>query len=517
MTRMLRFAAVSLLSALLPLAASADVRRFELISLTNGFDGSYHPPTISDDGRFVAFEDGHEVYVRDRVLGTTIHASVPNTGVIEDLISQGASISGDGRYVVFISNQDLDAGTGYLVGSVWVRDLAAGRTELASVPVLGEYPDAWEAAISRDGRFVVFVSPEPFVASDVNGDRDVYLRDRLLGKTEVVSLDMTGQPAGYSEGSLSISDDGRYVAFTSYSHGLVGQSTEEGGVYVRDRLLGTTELVSVNWAGQAVGAYGGTISGNGRYVAFLSQFWNMVQGDTNRATDVFVRDRVARTTTRVSVTSTGLQANGSSWATSLSPDGRFVAFISNASNLLPVSDAGREGIFVHDRTNGRTEFVTSRYPRGNKNMAEVAVTADSSAVLTVFETDRALVAEDRDRNLDVYAAELATPGTVYNYTLKPASVDFGDTPLGSARTQAFRLRNKGTTALPVVRVLLRSGDAEMFAVAHACGAAVAPGAGCDITVTFTPTRVGASTTKLVVVAGNRQVRERSMVGAGVQP
>jgi hypothetical protein len=297
----------------------------------------------------------------------------------------------------------------------------------------------------------------------------------------------------------------------------VDQPTAGGGVYVRDRLLGTTELVSVNWAGQAVDAYGGTISGSGRYVAFLSQFWNVVKGDTNRATDVFVRDRTAHTTTRVSVTSTGLQANGGSWSTRLSPDGRFVAFISNATNLVPVSDAGREGIFVHDRASGRTDFVTSRVPAGNKNAAEVDLTAHGGVIEVALVTQKALVAADRDRELDVYVAELSAPGATYSFTLKPLSIDFGDTPLGSARTRGFWLRNTGATALPLLRVLVRSGDADMFVASHACGASIAPEAGCAIAVTFTPTRVGASATKLVVVAGNRQVRERLMVGTGLQP
>lgn len=512
MTRIFCAAAIALITALLAHAAVADAIRFELI---NSDQGRF--PTISDDGRFIAFRGGDEVYVRDRVLGTMTQVSVPNVGTFETTWSDGAGISGDGRFVVFRSSMNLETGVGSLVGGIWVRDLASGHNELVSVPVLGEFPDAWEAAISRDGRFVVFVSPQPFVANDVNGDRDVYLRDRMLGKTELVSLSMTGLPAGYSEGSVSISDDGRYVAFTSYSHELVDQSTENGGVYVRDRLLGKTELVSVNWEGRSVGAYGGTISSDGRYVAFLSSFWNMAQGDTNRATDVFVRDRVARATTRVSLTSTGLQANGGSWSCRLSPDGRYVAFISNASNLMPATEAGREGFFVHDQASGRTEFLTSRTPQGNINAAELDLTASGTDIDVALATDKPLVIGDRDRMSDLYVAEISAPGATYSFTLKPFSMDFGETPLGSTRTHNFWLRNSGTTALPLLRVFMRSGDADMFAVSHVCGASIAAGTGCSIAVTFTPTASGARSTKLVVVAGNRQVRERLLTGTGMQP
>jgi Tol biopolymer transport system component len=502
------FAVPSVLLALLPWLASAEVQRFELISGTTEYG---YAAASSSDGRFVAYQSGNEIYVRDRVRGTTVKASVPDTGTVDDSRSGGASISDDGRYVAFRSDVNLATGVGFSAGSVWVRDLALGRTEEVTVGVLAEYPDAWEAVISRDGRFVVFVSAKPFVANDVNGDRDVYLRDRSRGTTELVSLDMTGQPAGYSEGSLSMSSDGRYVAFTSYSHELVNQPTANGGVYVRDLLLGTTELVSVNWAGKSVGAYGGTISGNGRYVAFLSPFWNMVQGDTNRAIDVFIRDRVERTTTRVSVTSAGLQANGNSGGPSLSADGRFVGFVSRASNLVPV--AGMDGLFVRDRVTGRTEFIISGDPR--KGPAGGGITADGRTV--ILQTARALLAEDRDLTSDIYAAELTVPSTTYNFTLKPLSIDFGELPLGSTATRTFLLRNKGAAALPLLRVFMRGGSAETFTVAHTCGAAIAPGAVCSISATFNPTVIGVSSTKLVVVAGDRQVRERPIVGTGVQP
>ena len=502
MTRLAGHTALLALCALISWPANAEVQRLELISVAPGYGFS---PSISDDGRFVAFGTGYETYVRDRVLGTSVRVS-------SDRWDRSFSISGDGRYVVFISDLNL-TGEGYLAGSVWVRDLSSGHIELASVGVLAEYPDAWDAAISRDGRYVLFVSAKPFVANDVNQGPDVYLRDRALGTTEVISLDMAGQPAGYSEGSLSFSDDGRYVAFTSYSHELVNQPTENGGVYVRDRLLGTTELVSVNWDGKSVGAYGGTISRDGRFVAFLSPFWNMVQRDTNRATDVFVRDRQAHVTTRVSVTSTGLQANGPSSGPSLSTDGRLVAFISRASNLMPGVPVGDDGIFVHDRATGQTEFITWNDPR--KGAAGAAITPDGDTL--VLNTAKALVTADHDREQDVYVAELAATGAAYDFTLKPASLDFGDTALGSVATRNFWLRNRGTTALPLLRVFLRSGELAVFGVSHACGEVIAAGTGCAITVTFTPTATGTSTTKLVVAAGNRQVREREIFGTGVQP
>jgi hypothetical protein len=152
--------------------------------------------------------------------------------------------------------------------------------------------------------------------------------------------------------------------------------------------------------------------------------------------------------------------------------------------------------------------------RGTHAGSGVELTFDARAV--VFDTDRALIAEDRDLYTDVYVAELTAPSAAYAFAVKPLSVDFGERPLGSAVTRNFWLSNKGTTALPLLRVFVRGEDVAMFTVAHACGVLIAPGTGCTIAVTFTPTVVGSSTTKVVVVAGNRQVRERVVLGTGVQ-
>jgi Tol biopolymer transport system component len=226
-------------------------------------------------------------------------------------------------------------------------------------------------SVSADGRFVAFVTAaSSLVPGDTNGVDDVFVRDLFLGTTARVSVSSSGQQAladRYGRGCFdaAISGDGRYVSFSTAGTKLI--DGEKGGgsrvdVYVRDRVAGTTERVSVSTSGGAPNgdsAYA-SISADGRYVAFYSHATNLVANDLNRTSDVFVRDRVARTTARASVDSAGRAADGSSLVTTnsaLSADGRCVVFVSAASNLVGGDTNGAADVFVRDLAAGSTERV----------------------------------------------------------------------------------------------------------------------------------------------------------------
>jgi Tol biopolymer transport system component len=215
--------------------------------------------------------------------------------------------------------------------------------------------------ISADGRFVLFRSEAGnLVPDDSNhgvGTTDVFVRNRVTNTTELVSVNNDGEQANGPSAPDGISSDGRYVLFMSNGHNLVpGDTNGWSDRFVRDRLLGITERVNLSNSGEQTNAHTGlsAISADGRYVAFSSEATNLVPGDTNGCYDVFVRDRIAGTTERVSVSTTGQQANGDSYADSISADGRYVAFHSDASNLVP---DGHGGIFVRDRAEGTTEYI----------------------------------------------------------------------------------------------------------------------------------------------------------------
>jgi len=196
------------------------------------------------------------------------------------------------------------------------------------------------------------------------------------GQTVRVSVDSNGNQDYQNSIGSAISADGRYVAFLSYSTNLVSPlTTQYGQIFIRDLQNNSTSLVSVNNSGEYGNNNAGTpaISADGRFVAFSSDANNLVDGDTNSRTDVFVRDRQNGQTTRVSVPTGGGQADDASSNPSISADGRYVAFMSKAKNLDSRALFGVYQVYVHDRNTGITTMVSighdgkepsqqSRYP-----------------------------------------------------------------------------------------------------------------------------------------------------------
>ena len=372
-------------------------------------------PAISANGLFVAF-DSHasnligadtngrnDVFVHGMLSRKTTRASVGSRGEQGIDASYVRAISADGRFVVFSSfASNLVAGdTGEcnarspVCSQVFVRNRVTGKTKRVSVGIGGKQPngDSGEAAISAGGSYVAFTSyASNLVAGDTNtcvekypgtpARRqpcvDVFVRDRAIGTTERVSVSSSGEQANGDSGQrdvLAISATGRYVAFSSDASSLVAGDTNTcaplevfGGkekgpcqdVFVHDRATGETERMSVSSAGtQAKGPSSEpSISANGRYVAFSSDASNLVAGDTNGRGDVFVRDRATGKTERLSLSTARKQTNGSSDDPTISADGRFVAFASEASNLVNGDTNNLRDVFARDRATGTTTLVS---------------------------------------------------------------------------------------------------------------------------------------------------------------
>ena len=273
-------------------------------------------------------------------------------------------------------------------------------------------------AISGDGRFVAFASgADNLVDGDINNWVDVFVHDRQTGVTERVSIGALGVEGNDSSSHASISGDGRFVTFKSFANNLVGGDTNNNeDIFIHDRVIHLTERVSVNPLGGGGGfATGwGRVSEDGRFVAFLSSAADLVAGDTNNMWDVFVRDRQTGTTSRVSVDSLGNQANSHNDSLALSGDGRIVVFSSRASNLVPDDTNGAPDVFVHDRQTGVTSRVNVD-PFGSQvtsfNVgAPVAVNYDGRFV--VFESfASSLVAVDTNGAADVFVRDRQTGTT----------------------------------------------------------------------------------------------------------
>ncbi|WP_262270788.1 cadherin domain-containing protein [Microvirga yunnanensis] len=268
-----------------------------------------------------------------------------------------------------------------------VQDLPeAPTTERISISSTGEQAngDSISPSISADARYVAYESyASNLVSDDTNNAADVFVFDHKTHTTERISVGLTGEQGNSDSGQPSISADGRYVAYQGWASNLVeGDSNDAVDVFVFDRQTQTTERVSISSTGeQANGAsMNASISADGRYVTFTSAASNLVQGDTNGVDDVFVFDRQTHTTERVSVSSNGLQANGSSDHPSISGDGRYVAFESLASNLGSDDPFGGPDIFVYDRETHTTERVSPDTPPG---ASDPVISADGRYVAFV--------------------------------------------------------------------------------------------------------------------------------------
>ena len=381
---------------------------------------------VSADGRYVAFTSRAlnlvpgdtnrrtDVFVRDRVAGVTRRVSVGPDGRQANDESSRPAISADGRYVAFESRaSNLVPGDTSHAFDVFVRDRVAGVTRRISVgrDVRQANGKSGNPAISADGRYVAFHSDASnMVRGDTNRAFDVFVRDRVAGVTRRVSVGPSGRQANSLSMNPAISANGRYVAFHSGASNLVpGDDTNDANdIFVRDRVAKVTRRVSLGPGGlQANSASrSAAVSADGRYVVFRSYASNLVPDDTNDAYDIFVRDRMAGVTERVSVGLGGLQANNESLGVAISAHGRYVAFDSWASNLVPDDTNGDGDVFLRDRMAGVTERV-SLGPRGrqaNGYSTSPAITADGQHVAFISYASN-LVPNDTNRTSDVFVRD----------------------------------------------------------------------------------------------------------------
>ena len=318
----------------------------------------------------------------------TERVSIDTTGAQFPRPSLESAVSGDGLTVAFATGSpDVVTGGPGPGAEVYKRDRSStpAATTRLSAPLNGTALGPAETgfpAISGDGNTVAYVSAaSDLVTDDSNGVSDVFVYDRAKNVTSRVSLGMSGAQANGPSGTDSapaLSADGRIVAFTSDASNLVpGDTNGQGDVFVFDRATKETTRVSVGLGGvQATGgdSFSPALSADGRYVAFASDATNLVDGDTNGATDVFVYDRQSKTTTRVSLGPGGAQADDASFSPSLSADGAVLAFISRATNLTS-GDNGGENVFVRDLKAGTTTKVTR-----SGSASSPSLSADGKAV-----------------------------------------------------------------------------------------------------------------------------------------
>jgi hypothetical protein len=387
---------------------------------------------ISLDGRYAIIRSSANnldpiintsgILVRDLQLGTTEMVTLTSSGVNGNqrsyLEGHGNVMSSDGRFVVF----STDA-TNFSVGDVnnrmdvYIRDLQTDTTELISVGdgLIGTgNSDSYAPSLSSDGRYTAFISyATNLIANDTNGFSDAYVYDAVTEVMSRVSVSSGGTQANSLTNEVAISGDGQYVAFISAASNLVaGDTNTMNDVFVHDRTTGNTVRVSLSSIGtQANGnSQKPDISADGRYVVFSSYASNLVTGDTNNTSDIFVHDRQTSITTRVSVDSIGNQANSSSQHVAISGDGRYIAFSSNASNLVVGDTNTYIDVFVHDRTTGETIRVSVNSIGEQANLASSSrldISADGRYVVFGSLANN-LVVSDTNNEQDIFMYDRQT-------------------------------------------------------------------------------------------------------------
>jgi Tol biopolymer transport system component len=466
----------SFVSALFALTATAGA--FERVNLTSAggeaTGGVTWTPSASADGRYVVFTSNapliptdtnsdFDIYLRDRVAGTTTCVSVSTLGAPVGQ-SYNPVISANGRYVAFESfASELVTGDTNASNDVFVRDLVNGTTVRVSVSSTADQAeimsDSSYPSISDDGRLVAFVSSAAnLVAGDTNGEPDLFVHDLQSGTTTRINM---GPAPGFAEANgmssmPHLSGDGSTVVFRSFATTLTASPTNGNAhIFACDLATGAITLVSKNSEGDESDFDSGSsmTSSDGRYVVFDSMAGNLAPGDdATNDVDIFLHDRETGATSRVSRNSAGVKQDGMSASPSISADGSLIAFTSNAGNLAPEASGSFFNLYVHRIATGETALISKGYDgaEGDDSTYEKAVFVENGNAI-VFESSASnLVLNDTNMTHDIFYLSLNRNLQPDNLLSKSASIGAGvggDVYNTTAAGQALKLLSKKAKAV----------------------------------------------------------------------
>ncbi|MHC1726025.1 MAG: TolB family protein [Syntrophobacteraceae bacterium] len=427
-------------------ATKADAGNMHRVSVTSAggqVEGVSIHPSISSDGQIVAFQSSAsdmvvgdsngeaDIFAHDLRTGATNRVSVASDGSQADAGSQDPSISGNGQYVAFASAAtnlvpELTSGVTEQGVDVFVHDRNTGITTRESVSSTGEETDDWciEPSLSYDGRFVAFTAWDtgwevlpsyPLAGKDENLKADVYFRDRTAGTTTIVSFGLVpaGSAANGDSDQPRVSGNGLYVVFHSTATNLRTIDTNGvGDVYVYNVMAAHTTRVpeATEPNGESLHP---SIDYEGRYIAFASDATKLVAGDTNGKRDIFVYDRNNGNIELVSKSSDGELGNDLSDYPSISPDGRYVAFTSYSTNLVPDDNNIAQDVFLHDRQTGKTIRVSTDTRDSDPNSFSESPAVSNLGRYVAFRSDASdLVQNDTNLDPDVFVRYFPSGGSI---------------------------------------------------------------------------------------------------------
>lgn len=369
-------------------------------------DGYSGEPSISADGRYVAFnsyadnlvlDDNNgfiDIFVYDRLLGSTIRISTSSTNEEANGNSFEASISSDGCYVAFTSyatNLTLDTNN---FADIFIHNMVSGTTERISVSNTGEETNSnsFQPSVSGDGRFIAFGSnADNLVANDTNGCSDIFVNDRVLSTITRVSISNDGEEGNFTSLQPSISGDGNCIAFTSYADNLSpGDGNFSSDIFVYKQTTFSIERISILSTGEEINknSYDPSISANGQYVVFMvgdvQQCGALINSASNNFSFddldgiILIHDILLGINNLVSISNEGEIANDYCDEPAINADGSYVAFSSNANNLVINDNNGCTDVFVHIKETNQTSFFGSITPKIVKSGNTLTIKAYSN-------------------------------------------------------------------------------------------------------------------------------------------
>jgi Tol biopolymer transport system component len=437
---------------------------------------------ISADGQYVAYQASRVPGSPFVFSGFVLRYSL-QTGFTDVVNTNGAFFPGapedirslemtpDGRFIAFVATNSASSG---LTTSIYLWDAQTATTTLVSGDLSNNVATSSTCAsptVDPTGRFVAFLSSATgLVTNALTGEYNVYMRDTQAGTTRLVNVDTNGVGSAASSITMpQMSADGRYVVYEAPDGSLVpNDRNHDDDVFLRDMVSGANELISARDAALPTLSPNGpsllstaSLSSNGRFVAFASTADNLVPGmpvDTNGYRDIFVHDLVAGTNALVSVAINGASANGISTDSAISGDGRYVAFTSSATNLVPVDANGAQDVFVRDTQSRTTVLVSAKSAGGGSGSgASYSPTISSDGRFVLF---RSLAWDLMSgwyppayENLFLRDLQLRT-----NYALTHAT---GSSPLASSMTPDGRFIAFSALAVPLPSTCLCVWDSQL--------------------------------------------------------
>ncbi len=293
-------------------------------------------------------------------------------------------------------------------------------SQQSSVQKLATIDWLYSPSFSTDGQYLVFASyASNLVEEDHNPASDIFLRNQSTGTISLISINSHGvQGSGWSYQPM-ISADGRYVAFTSLASNLVSKyaladTNGLADIYLHDRNTRTTQRISVSSDGSQAHGWSDdpAISGDGRFVVFSSTASDLVADDTNSAKDIFLYDRLEDSVRRVSISSADAQANGNSLRAAISASGRYIAFLSHATNLTHES---QPGVFLHDHVTAQT--LRLPFPIQQVDSVPDFTSTFSSQLSISADGNRVVYASRDDRKLEIFAYDRAQDKIIFTHQI----------------------------------------------------------------------------------------------------